>query len=82
MRVYIIYFWETPFSPSCACLQWHMHIHLFPRTRAMVGRDDPTVFAAWEFMKLIKRASFPPDYRVSNGNVKHLMNSLMKKIAC
>jgi diadenosine tetraphosphate (Ap4A) HIT family hydrolase len=74
-RVYAVYFWESEFSKTFAG-EWHMHIHLFPRTKVMVEGEDPTEVAAWKLPELIEKAHFPSEYKIKDDNMKKLMDYL------
>jgi len=79
-RVYVVYFWESEFAKAFAG-EWHMHIHLFPRTKVMVGGNDPTEVAAWKLPELTEKAYFPSEYRIRIDNLKKLMDYLEQKVA-
>jgi len=78
-RVYVVYFWESEFSKTFTG-EWHMHIHLFPRTKLMVGGYEPTEVAAWHILELTEKAFFPSEYRIRTDNMKKLMEELETKL--
>lgn len=68
-RVYIVYFFES-FFDSTHCTH-HMHIHLIPRTKRMVGRWAPSQVAAWRIYELSRQHWFPKEYQIcKNGKVE------------
>jgi diadenosine tetraphosphate (Ap4A) HIT family hydrolase len=69
-RVYLVYFFESVFSKTEE--EWHMHIHLIPRTREL-GTDrrheyKPWEVAAWKIAQLSDKFWFPPQYRIRDRN--------------
>jgi len=78
-RVYVVYFWESEFTEKPS--KWHMHIHLFPRTKAMVGGHPPTEVAAWQMPELTEKAYFPSKYRIRIDNMKALFDYLANDLA-
>jgi diadenosine tetraphosphate (Ap4A) HIT family hydrolase len=66
-RVYIVYFFESYHDNPKKC-EWHLHIHLIPRTEKMRGNALPTEVAAWNIHKITKRPDFPAEYRIEKDN--------------
>jgi len=60
-RVYIVYFFESAFGKQPE--EWHLHIHLIPRTKKL-GRNNPADVAAWKMGKLTNERWFPNEYRL------------------
>jgi len=71
-RVYVIYFFETPFAKPPPSKSWHMHIHLLPRTEQMIKGNSPTEVAAWKILELLDWESFPSEYRIVNKQCKKI----------
>jgi diadenosine tetraphosphate (Ap4A) HIT family hydrolase len=67
-RVYVIYFWETAFQKTFQG-EWHLHIHLFPRTRRMVNGLEPAEVAAWNLLSL----PVPQEYQMNNDSISKLL---------
>lgn len=62
-RVYIVYFFESYWDDPKNC-KYHLHIHLIPRTRKMVGNGRPSKWAAWFTPYLVYQDWFPPQYQI------------------
>ena len=56
-KLYVIYFHESE--------EYHMHIHLIPRTKEL-GGEDPTAYMAWKTSERTNTEPFPPEYRVKD----------------
>jgi diadenosine tetraphosphate (Ap4A) HIT family hydrolase len=57
-RLYVVYFFESYFdSPD-----YHLHIHLIPRTKNMIGGERATKVAGWNIYKLAQEPYFPKEY--------------------
>lgn len=54
-KLYVVCFHESE--------EYHMHIHLIPRTKEL-GADDPTEYMAWNTSERTKKDRFPPEYRI------------------
>ena len=66
-RVCIVYFFESVFDEPPT--DYHLHLHLIPRTRKMVGSKHPSDAAAWNILKLTKSKEFPNEYQTKDrGN--------------
>ena len=74
-RIYVVYFFESAFNKAGE--EWHMHIHLIPRTRELGTNRrheyKPWKVAAWKIAQLSDKFWFPPRYRIRDRNGQ-LMN--------
>jgi len=66
-RVYSVYFFESVYDEPPT--KYHLHLHLIPRTRKMVGKKHPSDIAAWKIRELVKSRGFPKGYQTKDrGN--------------
>jgi diadenosine tetraphosphate (Ap4A) HIT family hydrolase len=56
-KLYMVCFHESE--------EYHIHIHLIPRSKEL-GGEDPTKYMAWKTFKRTETESFPPEYRVKD----------------
>ncbi len=54
-KLYVVCFHESE--------EYHIHIHLIPRTKEL-GGEDPTENMAWKTFKRTEKDSFPQEYRI------------------
>ena len=54
-KLYVVCFHESE--------EYHIHIHLIPRTKEL-GAEDPTEYMAWKTFERTKKDRFPPGYRI------------------
>ena len=54
-KLYVVCFHESE--------EYHIHIHLIPRTKEL-GGEDPTENMAWTTFKRTKKDGFPPEYLI------------------
>jgi len=85
-KLYVVCFHESE--------EYHIHIHLIPRTKEL-GGEDPTTYMAWNTFKRTEKEPFPQEYRIiikdPIGNLiedpkvvdlmKSLNDLLLKKLA-
>ncbi len=55
-KLYVVCFHESE--------EYHIHIHLIPRTKEL-GGEDPTAYMAWKTFKRTEKEPFPQEYRIT-----------------